>query len=74
MLFLGALVALYEEAEKPNNAAEFVRRYMGATGPDTAELETIKNELMSLREKTEELTRENETLKEKLQKYESGGQ
>ena len=67
-------MALYEEAEKPNNAAAFVRRYMGATGPDTAELETIKNELMGLREKTEELTRENETLKEKLQKYESGGQ
>ncbi|CAF1356213.1 unnamed protein product [Adineta ricciae] len=69
-----ALVALYEEAEKPNDAAEFVRRYMGATGPDTAELETIKNELMCLREKTDELTRENEALKEKLQKYESGGQ
>jgi len=70
--FLGALVALYEEAEKPNNAAEFVRRYMGATGPDTAEIESLKNELMILREKSEELTRENETLKEKLQKYESG--
>jgi len=69
---LGALVALYEEAEKPNNAAEFVRRFMGATGPDTAEMETIKNELLVAREKYEELLRENETLKEKLQKYESG--
>ncbi|CAF0773719.1 unnamed protein product [Adineta ricciae] len=67
-----ALVALYEEAEKPNNAAEFVRRFMGATGPDTAEMETIKNELMVTREKYEELLRENETLKEKLQKYEGG--
>ena len=36
------------------------------------EIETLKNELMILREKTDELTRENETLKEKLQKYESG--
>jgi hypothetical protein len=69
---LGALVALYEEAEKPNNAAEFVRRYMGATGPDTAEMETVKNELLVAREKYEELLRENEALKEKLQKYESG--
>ncbi|CAF0857639.1 unnamed protein product [Adineta ricciae] len=67
-----ALVALYEEAEKPHNASEFVRRYMGATGPDTAEMETIKNELMVTREKYEELLRENETLKEKLQKYEGG--
>ncbi|CAF0877886.1 unnamed protein product [Adineta steineri] len=67
-----ALVALYEEAEKPNNAAEFVRRFMGGTGPDTAEIETLKNELMAAREKHEELTRENEALKEKLQKYESG--
>jgi hypothetical protein len=66
------LVALYEEAEKPNNAAEFVRRFMGASGPDSAEIETLKNELMVSREKFDELVRENETLKEKLQKYESG--
>lgn len=70
--FLGALVALYEEAEKPNNAAEFVRRFMGASGPDSAEIESLKNELSIIREKTDELVRENETLKEKLQKYESG--
>jgi two-component SAPR family response regulator len=72
LFFLGALVALYEEAEKPNNAAEFVRRFMGASGPDSAETESLKNELMIIREKTDELVRENETLKEKLQKYESG--
>jgi nucleoside diphosphate kinase len=69
---LGALVALYEEAEKPNNAAEFVRRFMGATGPDSAEIETIKNDLRIVREKNDELEKENEILKEKLQKYESG--
>ncbi|CAF1050110.1 unnamed protein product [Rotaria socialis] len=67
-----ALVALYEEAEKPNNATEFVRRFMGAAGPDTAEVESLKSELMTMREKTDELVRENESLKEKLQKYESG--
>ena len=70
--FLGALVALYEEGEKPNNATEFVRRYMGATGPDSAEIEAIKNELMLMREKNDELLRENEILKEKLHKYEGG--
>ena len=69
-LLPGALVALYEEAEKPNNATEFVRRFMGASGPDSAEVEFIKNELMAAREKFEELTRDNEQLKEKLQKYE----
>jgi len=72
LFFLGALVALYEEAEKPNNAAEFVRRFMGASGPDSAEIESLKNELMIIREKTDELERENELLKDKLQKYESG--
>lgn len=71
-VFLGALVALYEEGEKPNNATEFVRRYMGASGPDSAEIESIKNELMMMREKNDELVRENETLREKLAKYESG--
>lgn len=71
-MYLGALVALYEEAEKPNNAAEFVRRFMGASGPDSAEIESLKNELLVLREKSEELEKENEQLKEKLQKYESG--
>ncbi|CAF1625772.1 unnamed protein product [Didymodactylos carnosus] len=66
-----ALVALYEEAEKPNNAAEFVRRFMGAAGPDTAETESLKNEVMVLKEKLDEMTRENEALKERLQKYEN---
>lgn len=63
---------MYEEAEKPNNATEFVRRFMGAAGPESAEVESLKNELMVLREKTDELVRENELLKEKLQKYENG--
>jgi cell shape-determining protein MreC len=72
IVLLGALVALYEEAEKPNNAAEFVRRFMGASGPDSAEIETLKNELMVTNEKLDELQRENEVLKEKLQKYENG--
>ncbi len=72
IVFLGALVALYEEAEKPNNATEFVRRFMGATGPDSAEIESLKNELLVANEKHDELVRENELLKEKLQKYESG--
>ena len=44
---------------------------MGASGPDSAEVEAIKTELQSARERFEELTRENEMLKERLQKYES---
>ena len=72
LLLLGALVALYEEAEKPNNATEFVRRFMGASGPDSAEIESVKSELTAANERIEELVRENDSLKEKLQKYESG--
>jgi hypothetical protein len=45
---------------------------MGATGPDSAEIESLKNELLVANEKHDELVRENELLKEKLQKYESG--
>jgi peptidoglycan hydrolase CwlO-like protein len=45
---------------------------MGTSGPDSAEIESLKNELMIIREKTDELERENELLKEKLQKYENG--
>lgn len=72
LVFLGALVALYEEAEKPNNANEFVRRFMGASGPDSAEIEAVKSELTAANERIEDLVRENEALKEKLQKYEGG--
>jgi len=70
--FLGALVALYEEAEKPNNAAEFVRRFIGASGPDSVEIEFLKNDLANNREKLDEFEKENEILKNKLQKYQSG--
>ena len=45
---------------------------MGASGPDSAEIESIKNELMMMREKNDELVRENETLREKLAKHENG--
>jgi regulator of replication initiation timing len=45
---------------------------MGATGPDSAEIETLKNELLVATERQDELARENEALKERLQKYESG--
>jgi predicted nucleic acid-binding Zn-ribbon protein len=45
---------------------------MGASGPDSAEIETLKNEISAKNDKIEELQQENEALKEKLQKYESG--
>ena len=62
---------MYEEPEKPNNASEFVRRFMGANGPDSAEVESLKTELIAAREKHDELARENEMLKEKLHRYEN---
>jgi regulator of replication initiation timing len=45
---------------------------MGATGPESAEIESIKNEIRIMREKNEGLEKDNEELKEKLRKYESG--
>ena len=38
---------------------------MGASGPDSAEIETLKNEIMVTNERLDELQRENEILKEK---------
>ncbi len=54
------LVGLYEEPEKPPNAVDYVKRYMGApTGVDVealrAENEELKKKVQSLTETVEEL-------------------
>ncbi|CAM9222317.1 unnamed protein product, partial [Ectocarpus sp. 12 AP-2014] len=52
------LVGLYEEPERPPNAVDYIKRYMGApTGVD-AEAMRLQNE---------EFKRENEELRSKLQ-------
>merc|ERR1712154_187531 len=64
------LVGLYEEPEKPNNALDFLRQHLGASGPDTADVEALKLEVTELRQKCEQLQEENNDLKAKVQQYE----
>ncbi|XP_074658540.1 c-Myc-binding protein-like [Tubulanus polymorphus] len=61
------LVTLYEEPEKPNNALDFLRQHIGASGPETADVEALRLEVTELRQKVEQLTEENNELKAKLQ-------
>ncbi|XP_022291570.1 c-Myc-binding protein-like [Crassostrea virginica] len=61
------LVGLYEEPEKPNNALDFLKQHLGASGPETADTEALKLEVSELRQKVEQLTEENQELKAKLQ-------
>ncbi|KAK3096900.1 hypothetical protein FSP39_004567 [Pinctada imbricata] len=64
------LVGLYEEPEKPNNALDFLKQHLGASGPETADVEALKLEVTELRQKVESLQEENSDLRSKLQQYE----
>lgn len=64
------LVGLYEEPEKPNNALDFLRQHLGASGPETADVEALKLEVTELRQKCEQLQEENTELRAKVQQYE----
>ncbi|XP_005988799.1 C-Myc-binding protein [Latimeria chalumnae] len=64
------LVALYEEPEKPNNALDFLKQHLGTTGPETADVETLRLEVAELRQKYEAALEENKELKAKLAQYE----
>lgn len=64
------LVGLYEEPEKPNNAVDFLRHHIGASGPENADVEALKLEVTELRQKAEALSDENNELRQKLAQYE----
>lgn len=64
------LVNLYEEPEKPANALDFMKEHLHAGPADTADIEALKNEVSDLRQKVEQLTVENNELKQRLQTYE----
>eukprot|EP00730_Choanoeca_flexa_P011114 TRINITY_DN2314_c0_g1_i1.p1 TRINITY_DN2314_c0_g1~~TRINITY_DN2314_c0_g1_i1.p1 ORF type:complete len:103 (+),score=36.36 TRINITY_DN2314_c0_g1_i1:67-375(+) len=49
------LVALYEEAEKPANALEFLQQHLTSDGPATSDYEVIKQENDDLKARNEEL-------------------
>lgn len=62
------LVGLYEEPEKPTNAIDFIKKYLGSpTDIDVEKLkieyEKLKDENLRLQKQVEELKKELETLK-----------
>ncbi|KAK2557964.1 c-Myc-binding protein [Acropora cervicornis] len=60
------LVNLYEEPEKPANALDFMKEHLHAGPADTADIEALKNEVSDLRQKVEQLTVENNELKQRM--------
>lgn len=50
------LVALYEEPEKPSNALDFIKQYLGA--PTSGDVETMKAEKDELIKKIDDLTKQ----------------
>ncbi|XP_026225998.1 c-Myc-binding protein-like [Anabas testudineus] len=65
------LVALYEQADRPNNALEFVKQHLGASGPTCEDTEALQREVIDLRQRCTRLTEENKDLKARLQRYEN---
>ncbi|CAG5117819.1 unnamed protein product [Candidula unifasciata] len=64
------LVVLYEEPEKPNNALDFLKQHLNASGPDAADIEALKLEVTELRIKCEQLQEENNELRARIQQLE----
>mmetsp|Transcript_13027 Transcript_13027/g.19886 ORF Transcript_13027/g.19886 Transcript_13027/m.19886 type:complete len:113 (-) Transcript_13027:2346-2684(-) len=55
------LVGLYEEPERPPNAIDYVRKYIGA--PQNVDVDSIKKENEELRAQVEKLTKQLEETK-----------
>ncbi|XP_068603777.1 C-Myc-binding protein [Brachionichthys hirsutus] len=66
-----ALVALYEETDKPNNALDFIKLHLGAAGPEPADTEALRMELDDLQQKFNLLMEENKELRNKLMQCET---
>uniref|UniRef100_A0A7S1FUJ8 c-Myc-binding protein n=1 Tax=Corethron hystrix TaxID=216773 RepID=A0A7S1FUJ8_9STRA len=63
------LVGLYEEQDRPSNAIDFVRKYMGVAD-GAADVEAIREENETLKKEAEELRRTVEQLNRRLEVYE----
>jgi hypothetical protein len=57
LLSIAALVGLYEESEKPHNALSFIQQFMSGEAPGSADVETLKAEIVELKMKNEEVSR-----------------
>jgi predicted ATP-grasp superfamily ATP-dependent carboligase len=55
------LVGLYEEPERPNNAIDYIKRYMGA--PQNVDVDALKRENESLKTQVDKLSRQMEESK-----------
>ncbi|XP_029022330.1 C-Myc-binding protein [Betta splendens] len=64
------LVALYEETDKPNNALDFIKLHLGASGPEPADTEALRMELNELQQKYNLLLNENKELRNRLMQFE----
>ncbi|XP_063077909.1 C-Myc-binding protein [Engraulis encrasicolus] len=64
------LVALYEEADKPNNALDFIKSHLGAAGVEAVDIEALRQDMMELQQKCDALVEENKELKNRLAQYE----
>lgn len=55
------LVGLYEEPERPLNAIDYIKRYMGA--PQNVDVDALKRENESLRLQVDKLSKQMEEIK-----------
>ena len=58
------LVGLYEEPEKPSNAIEFIKKYLGA--PSDTDVEQLKAENDALKKEKNELEKKIQQAKQEL--------
>merc|ERR1712000_93610 len=61
------LVGLYEQDEKPNNAVDYVKKFLGA--PTDVDVTALKSENDSLKKQNKELKTKIQELEAKLQQY-----
>ncbi len=69
---LRALVALYEEENKPNDALRFICKQMGAGLPNFEDLRSLQDQVAALRVKIDELETDNECLRSILEPADLG--
>merc|ERR1711959_283173 len=63
------LVGLYEEPERPNNAVDYVKKYLGA--PTGVDVEELRAENEELKKRNEELQRKVDDLMAQLEQLKS---